>query len=363
STIQDGDINAALNGGASVKITTGTGGYSVSSAEFARLAAPTIVAGSATHAADITVAGAIATPGALTLQNDAGGNIALNGTVGASQLGLLSDGNITQSAAGAITATGLLARSSGAGVDLRNPANNVATVSGGAEGGFAYVDANAVTVGALSVNGFDAATNQLAPTATTSMSAGTVFVRTLAGDLTLGTSVNASTSADLVAAARFQNPGSFTIGAGTWRVWADTWIGETRGGLAGSGPLPNLYHCAYLGLCTVTVPATDNHFIYAQQPTAIVTVGNASRQEGAPNPSFTYSVSGLILGDNASSFSGTPGTGANASSPPGNYPIDGAFASAAGYAIQVVPGNLRVDPGPPRRRRRRSDSFPAGSRR
>ena len=344
------DANFAVSDSTNAPIVlggAGTGGYSVSSAEFARLAAPTIVAGSATHAADITVAGAIATPGALTLQNDAGGNIALNGTVGASQLGLLSDGNITQSAAGAITATGLLARSSGAGVDLRNPANNVATVSGGAEGGFAYVDANAVTVGALSVNGFDAATNQLAPTATTSMSAGTVFVRTLAGDLTLGTSVNASTSADLVAAARFQNPGSFTIGAGTWRVWADTWIGETRGGLAGSGPLPNLYHCAYLGLCTVTVPATDNHFIYAQQPTAIVTVGNASRQEGAANPTFTYSVSGLILGDNASSFSGTPGTSANASSPPGNYPIDGAFASAAGYAIQVVPGNLRVDPGPP----------------
>ncbi|WP_395349084.1 filamentous hemagglutinin N-terminal domain-containing protein [Variovorax sp. UC122_21] len=325
----------------------GTGGFSVSSAEFARLAAPTIVAGSATHAADITVAGAIATPGALTLQNDAGGNIAVNGTVGASQLGLLSDGRITQSAAGAITATGLLARSSGASVDLQNPANNVATVSGGAEGGFAYVDANAVTIGALSVNGFNAATNQLAPTAAASMSAGTVFVRTLAGDLTLGTGVTASTSADLVAAARFQNPGAFTIGAGTWRVWADTWIGETRGGLAGSGPLPNLYHCAYLGLCTVTVPTTDNHFIYAQQPTAIVTVGNAARQEGAPNPSFTYSVSGLILGDNASSFSGAPGTSANASSPPGNYPIDGAFASAAGYAVQVVPGNLRVDPGPP----------------
>lgn len=344
------DANFAVSDSTNAPIVlggAGTGGYSVSSAEFARLAAPTIVAGSATHAADITVAGAIATPGALTLQNDAGGNIAVNGTVSASQLGLLSDGRITQSAAGAITATGLLARSSGASVDLQNPANNVATVSGGAEGGFAYVDANAVTIGTLSVNGFNAATNQLAPTATTSMSAGTVFVRTLAGDLTLGTNVNASTSADLVAAARFQNPGAFTIGAGTWRVWADTWIGETRGGLAGSGPLPNLYHCAYLGLCTVTVPATDNHFIYAQQPTAIVTVGNAARQEGAPNPTFTYSVSGLILGDNASSFSGTPGTSANTASPPGNYPIDGAFASAAGYAVQVVPGNLRVDPGPP----------------
>lgn len=324
----------------------GTGGFSVSGAEFARLSAPTIVAGSSTQAADITVAGALATPGALTLQNDAGGNIAVNGAINASQVGLLSAGNIAQSAAGAITAGSLLARSLKGDVDLRNPANNVATVGGGAAGGFGYVDANAVTIGALGVNGFDAATNQAAPTGVGSMAANTVFVRTLADDLTLGTTVAGGTGTDLVAAARFQNPGSFAINGGAWRIWADTWVGETRGGLAGTGTLPNLYHCAYLGLCTVTVPAGDNHFIYAQQPTATVTIDNAARPQGAPNPFFTYSVSGLILGDNASSFSGAPGTTANFGSPPGSYPIDGAFASAAGYAVKVVPGVLRVDPGP-----------------
>lgn len=324
----------------------GTGGFSVSGAEFARLGAPTIVAGSNTHAADITVAGALATPGALTLQNDGGGNIAVNGAINASQVGLLSAGNIAQSAAGAITANRLLARSLKGDVDLRNPANDVATVGGGAAGGFGYVDANAVTLGALSVTGFDAATNQAAPSGVASMAAGTVFVRTLADDLTLGTAVVAGTGTDLVAAARFQNPGSFAIGGGAWRIWADTWVGETRGGLAGTGTLPNLYHCAYLGLCTVTVPAGGNHFIYAQQPTATVTIGNAARPQGTPNPSFTYSVSGLILGDSASSFSGAPGTSANIGSPPGNYPIDGAFASAAGYAVKVVPGDLRVDAGP-----------------
>jgi filamentous hemagglutinin family protein len=324
----------------------GTGGFSVSGAEFARLGAPTIVAGSNTHAADITVAGALSMPGALTLQNDAGGNIAVNGAVNASQVGLLSAGNIAQSAAGIITAGSLLARSLQGNVDLRNPANNVATVGGGAAGGFGYVDANAVTIGALSANGFDAATNQAVPTGVASMAADIVFVRTLADDLTLGTTVAGGAGTDLVAAARFQNPGSFAIGGGAWRIWADTWVGESRGGLAGTGTLPNLYHCAYLGLCTVTVPAGGNHFIYTQQPTATVTIGNAARPQGAPNPSFTFSVSGLILGDNAGSFSGAPGTSANAGSPPGVYPIDGAFASAAGYAVRVVPGVLRVDAGP-----------------
>ena len=324
----------------------GTGGFSVSGAEFALLGAPTIVAGSNTQAADITVAGPLSASGALTLQNDGGGNIAVNGAINATQVGLLSAGNITQSAAGAINATSLLARSLQGSVDLRNPANNVAVVGGGAAGGFGYVDANAVTIGAPSVAGFDAATNQAATAGVASMAANTVFVRTLADDLTLGTTVAGGAGTDLVAAARFQNPGGFTIGGGAWRIWADTWVGEARGGLAGTGTLPNLYHCAYLGLCTVTVPAGGNHFIYAQQPTATVTIGDAARPQGAPNPLFTYSVSGLILGDNASSFSGAPGTSANAGSPPGSYPIDGAFASAAGYAVRVVPGTLRVDAAP-----------------
>ncbi|MFM9926192.1 filamentous hemagglutinin N-terminal domain-containing protein [Variovorax sp. H27-G14] len=339
-TVFDATTTPIVLGGA------GTGGFSVSGAEFARLTAPTIVAGSNTQAADITVAGALTTPGALTLQNDAGGNIAVNGPVNATQVGLLSAGNITQSAAGSITATNLLARSLKGSVDLRNAANNVATVSGSAAGSFGYVDADALTLGALSVTGFDAAGNQAAVTGVGSMAADTVFVRTLANDLTLATTVNGGSGTDLVAAARFQNPGGFGIGGGAWRIWADTWVGETRGGLAGTGTLPNLYHCAYLGLCTVTVPTGGNHFIYAQQPTATVTIDNAARPQGAPNPFFTYSVSGLILGDTGASFSGAPGTGANAGSPPGHYPIDGAFASAAGYAVKVVPGDLRVDAAP-----------------
>ncbi|MDH6592537.1 filamentous hemagglutinin family protein [Variovorax sp. TBS-050B] len=322
----------------------GGGGFSVSAAEFARLSAPAIVAGSSTHAGDITVAGPLATPGALTLQNDAGGNIALNGAVSASALGLLSAGNIAQSAAGAISASTLLARSTGGSVDLGNAVNDVAVVGGGAAGSFRYVDANAVTIGTPAAVGFDAAGNQPAVASVGSMAANAVFVRTLAGDLTLATNINAA-STELVAASRFQNAGTFAIGGGNWRIWADTWLGETRGGLAGTGTLPNLYHCAYFGLCTVTVPADGNHFIYAQQPVARIVIADASRRQWMPNPLFLYSINGLILGDGPGGFSGMLSTTALPGSPPGSYPINGSFASAAGYAIEVVPGTLRVDFG------------------
>ncbi len=323
-------------------------GFSVSGAEFAQLSAPTIVAGSTTHAADITVAGALSTAGALTLQNEGGGNIALNAPVSAATLGLLSGGNVSQSGAGAITAGTLLARSRNGSVDLRNPANDVATVGGGAAGGFAYVDANAVTIGPVSVTGFDAAGNLPQVTSADSMAANTVLVRTLSGDLTLGAPVSSTSGTDLVAAARLQNPGGFGISGALWRVWADTWVGETRGGLAGSGPLPNFYHCAYLGLCTVTVTPGDNHFIYAQQPTATIVIADASRAVGAPNPFFVYSLTGLILGDTGAGFSGSMSTTAGLASPSGLYPINGSFTSAEGYAVRVVPGELRVTAAPSR---------------
>ena len=318
-------------------------GFSVSGAEFAQLSAPTIVAGSTTHAANITVAGALSTSGALTLQNEGGGGgIVLNAPVSAATLGLLSAGNVSQSGAGTITAGTLLARSRNGSVDLRNPANDVATVGGGAAGGFAYVDANAVTIGPVSVTGFDAAGNLPQVNSADSMAANTVFVRTLSGDLTLGAPVSSTSGTDLVAAARFQNPGGYGISGALWRVWADTWIGETRGGLAGSGPLPNFYHCAYLGLCTVTVTPGDNHFIYAQQPTATIVIADASRTVGAPNPFFIYSLTGLILGDTGAGFSGSMFSAALPGSPPGLYPINGSFTSAEGYAVRVVPGQLRV---------------------
>ena len=327
---------------------TAATGFAVSAAELTRIAAPTLVFGSNAHAADITVVGAINTASALTLQNGGGGNIALDAPVTAPTLGLVSAGNITQTAAAPITAGTLLASSSGGSVLLDQAANDVsaATLGGGAAGAFRYQDVDALRVGNVSVLGYDAVGNLPQAVATGSMAADTVYVRTLSGDLTLATNVSSSSGTDLIAASRFQNAGAFTITGAPWRVWADTWVGETRGGLAGSGITPNLYHCAYLGLCTVSISPGDNHFIYAQQPVATVVIADANRFYGAPNPLFTYSITGLILGDRGLGFAGAPSTTANAFSPPGFYPITGSFTSAEGYLVNVVPGSLRVSAPP-----------------
>jgi hypothetical protein len=170
-----------------------------------------------------------------------------------------------------------------------------------------------------------------------------VFVWTLAGNLTLGTNVQGgSGGVTLVAADTFQNPDGYTISAPWWNIWANTWVGETRGGLAGSGALPNLFNCAYAGTCGVSIPAGYDHFIYAQQPTVTLVANNASRVQGTANPAFTYTLNGLILGDTGAGLLGALGSSATAASPTGTYAINGSFSSAAGYAVNVVPGTLTV---------------------
>lgn len=320
-------------------------GFAVSATELTRMSAPTMVFGSNAHAADINVISALNFgAGAVTLQNEGGGNITLQAPITAARVGLASAGNITQTAAAPITAGTLLARSTGGSVLLDQAANNVSasTLGGGAAGAFRYQDVDELRVGPVSVVGYDAAGNAPQVVSAGSMAADTVFVRTLSGDLQLGTAVSSTSGTDLVAAARFQNVGGASLGGAPWRVWADTWVGETRGGIAGSGLLPNLYNCAYLGLCGVSVSPGDNHFIYAQRPTATVVIGNASRPAGFNNPLFTWSITGLILGDRGAGFSGAVGTAATRSSLPGAYAINGSFTSAEGYLVNVVPGTLTV---------------------
>lgn len=330
-------------------------GFSLSAAEVARVSAPAMVVGSNAHAGDITVAGPLTTPAALTLQNGRGGNIVLGGALTAGQLGLLSTGAVSQTGTGAIATGALLAN--GASVELQNAGNRATSVAGTATGGaFRYADADALAVRAASMTGVDAAAaggrGAAQTVAATGVAGSTgLLVRTLSQDLTLDGAVGSGGTADLVAGARLQNTGNVAIAAPRWRVWADTWVGETRGGLAGSGTLPNLYNCHYLGSCGVMVPTTGNPFIYGQQPVATVTVADASRQQGQPNPTFAYTLSGLILGDattGGGGFTGQPATAADASSAPGRYAIDsGTVASAAGYAIRTVPGTLTVTAAPP----------------
>ncbi|WP_399680273.1 beta strand repeat-containing protein [Xenophilus sp.] len=288
--LRPGGMDTALNvfDATSSAITVGgapAAGFAVSDALLSQLNAPTLVVGSNTHAGAITVAAPLTRGGALTLQNEGAGSggIALNAPVTADRLGLLSAGDITQTAGAPVVAQHLLARSTGGSVLLDRAANNVSenSLAGGAAGAFRYQDVDGVRLGALSVTGFDAASNQPQVVSATSMAADTVFVRTLSGDLTLDMPVSSTSGVDLVAAARFQNPGGGSIGGAPWRIWADTWEGESRGGLSGSGQRPDIFACPYPGPCPVAVSPGDNHFIYA-------------RGTNAPDPVVTWRLPPLV---------------------------------------------------------------------
>jgi hypothetical protein len=77
-----------------------------------------------------------------------------------------------------------------------------------------------------------------------------------------------------------------------------------------------------------------------------VTADNKNRLYGAANPALTASYTGFVNGENASVLSGVPSltTTANASSPPGSYPIIAAAGtlSAANYGFVFVNGVLTV---------------------
>lgn len=322
-------------------------GFSVTADEFARLSAPDVVLGSNQHAGSITLAGEVTSSRAVTLQAEgAGGRIALQAPLSAQRVGLLADGSITQTGAAPVRAQTLLARSARGDVLLDQAPNNVSdnTLGGSAGGAFRYQDEDALRVGEVSVTGADAATNTAQSITSGRLEADTVFVRTQSQDLTLATDVSSRTGADLVAAERFHNPSNHTVTGAPWRIWAVTWEGETRGGLAGSGDTPNLYGCAWSGTCGVSVTPADSHFIYEQQPTVTMTMLDAWRYQGEPNPPLPYAVTGgLVNGDTHAALSGGASTPATPSSPPGHYPITGAFTSASGYRVNVIPGTLAVN--------------------
>ncbi|GAA4342177.1 hypothetical protein GCM10023144_43910 [Pigmentiphaga soli] len=286
----------------------------------------------------IDVVSASSAGGGMTLQADAGA-ITLAAPLQADGIALLASGDVVQSA-GTLTANRLLLRSTAGSVDVQQDGNVVGTVAGQAAGSLAYVNSDALTIGTVAADSAGSA-GAVVPVTVAGASSAATLMRTLAGDLTLDGPIGGQT-ADLVAAALFQNPNGAPIDtAGAWRVWADTWRGENRGGLAGSGPMPNLYNRSY---GSASVSDGDDHFIYREQPVVTITLDSASRAAGLPNPALGYTVSGLPEGDSGAGISGVVGTDATATSPAGRYAVVATtpFVSAEGYAINVVPGVLTV---------------------
>lgn len=337
-------------------IRTFDSGINVEVGNLAQLDASTLVLGSDIEAGNVTVsaeAGDIAYAGNLSLYAGGGGSVQLNGgsvDVGSNTLALVASQNVSQT--GAIFAGSLLAISNLGTVQLTNAANRVSadTVAGYAAGTFTFYNSGDLGIGAVSATGFSAASN--APTALSAsgiVGGDAVLARSLAGNILLngnvgGTSVNLVTGPNGI----FLNSLGATINASDyWRVWTSNWVGEVRGGLAGSGNLPNLYGCSFGSGCggAVVVPAAGNHFLYASQPTATINVADSTREYGLANGLFNYGVKGMILGDNAAqAITGSASTAATQASNVGSYAIGGSFVSPAGYLINLMPGALAITP-------------------
>jgi 6-phosphogluconolactonase (cycloisomerase 2 family) len=81
-----------------------------------------------------------------------------------------------------------------------------------------------------------------------------------------------------------------------------------------------------------------------------VTADNQSRLYGDPNPTFTYTITGFVNGDDISVVSGTADctTTATQASPVGAYPITCTIGTLAAqnYVFVFVPGTLTINPAP-----------------
>ncbi|MDB5906635.1 MAG: hypothetical protein JWP34_749, partial [Massilia sp.] len=325
-----------------------------------RSSAANVVVGSKEHTATITFDDPEPFLGKLTLQNDGAGSegIALASNMNVQGQVTLSTGGTVEGAESAINAASLLLRGTQpeSNFQLTNPGNRVAMfaarfdtskgLTSPAYGDVNYANNGALAIAPMAGTSFSSATNVASTVeAADTVVAGDLLVRT-SGDLTLGSNVSTRGSAiTLVTGGTFQNISNSALSPGggdSWRVFADTWVGEVRGGLTPSSPHPNYYNCAYGAPCGDAI--TGSHFIYRAQPVLTLQANNFARAYGDPNPALTFTQSGLVNGDTlADVASDAYATSAGISSAVGAYPIGGNVTSPVGYAIDARPGTLTVD--------------------
>jgi hypothetical protein len=300
----------------------------------------------------------------LTLSNPGSGSRGIALTYGVSTpadtLMLLSAGPVTDP--GGIQAAGLILAGHGT-FTLTDPQNDVGVLAMAKAGTVTFSNSHGFVIGPLTSRTFDSAASQLSPmNVTNSTLTGNLVATAMTGNIGLGASTRSaaapntnlsasSGSIDLVMEKGvFVAAGSGTLSAGNaWRIWASTWNGETRRSVQPNTTQPNFYGCLFGSGCSWggTVPTTGNHFVYVARPTVTVTADGATRSVGAPNPSFTFTSSGLINGDTAAgALSGSETTTASLASPAGSYPINPNFTSGVGYIVNEVPGALTVIPNP-----------------
>ncbi|KXV04314.1 hypothetical protein CR51_13800 [Caballeronia megalochromosomata] len=343
--------------------------FAISSNDLAQMSGvDTLIAGSATQKGRITLYSQNV-PMNLTLENLGAGSdgIATSGGVNAAgkMLMFASTGDVTVS--GPVIADTVLLSGPGR-FTFPNAGNSVNTLAASNAGSVSFTNAHGFTIGAVKGSVYGNAT-QNATAGVTDASAtsvqGALFAQALAGNIGLGggpvsthgvggglgasgaANVNASAGGafNLVmdgAGGHFVNAGNGNLSSpAKWRIWADTWNGETRGPVLPGGALPNRYGCAY-GQCTPD-PLNDT-FLYTQRPTVTVTIDDEARDQGAANPALTWHRTGVRSVDSPDdAANGKTFTTADAGSGPGVYDIGGTFTSPEGYLVKVVGGKLTVN--------------------
>ncbi|WP_179401440.1 beta strand repeat-containing protein [Burkholderia guangdongensis] len=303
----------------------------------------------------------------LTLSNPGAGSQGIVLPYGISMPGytltLASAGPVTDP--GGIQAAGLLLAGPGT-FTLTDPQNDVGVLAMANAGTVNFLNSVGFAIGPIISKTYSSTTGQLATIdATNSTLTGNLVATAATGGISLGggtatsngtngptgglnTNLTAGGSADLVMEnGVFTDAGTGTISAGNaWRIWAQTWNGETRGNVQPNTTQPNFYGCLFGAGCSWggTVPTTGDHYVYAARPTVTITANDATRTALTPNPPFTYTASGLINGDTTATLTGGLTTPATQTSPIGTYPIDPNFASSVGYIVNQVPGTLTVLP-------------------
>jgi filamentous hemagglutinin family protein len=235
---------------------------------------------------------------------------------------------ITQSA-GTLAVTGITTLAAGAGnnITLNSTGNNFGTVIVSNGNNVTLIDANALTLGASTL--------------------GSLTAQTLAGDLSLAGTINATGAGDaivLATAGRFLNAGAFALnpGGGRYLVWSanpNPFGGGTPDNRGGLGYNFKQYNASY---GVTAVAGSGNGFLYTLAPTVTPGLtGTVSKTyDGSTAATLTganYTVSGAVDGDLITLNNPLSGNFDNANAGTGkNVNVSGiALASAANGAATV----------------------------
>ncbi|MEA1648103.1 MBG domain-containing protein [Nitrospirillum sp. BR 11164] len=281
------------------------------------------------------------TAGTLVVDPPVSGDIVISAAIApahASTLVLEAGGTITQ-ASGATITVGSLGLNAGGAITLTQ-ANSVGTLAAIAGGAMALTNAGALTIG--TAGGVSGITATGGVTITTS---GTLTLANAVTSQATGDAVTLSTTGAFINAA---GASAITAVSGRWLVYSATSAGDTFGNLdSGNTALWNRT------LASGAVTASGNRYVFAEQPTLVITASDASKTYGQDvSGALSYTLSGGAAGVAHAYLGGASlgtaptltSTGAGGGATVGGYTIMASGATTTdGSAISYVAGTLTVN--------------------